>query len=264
MKKIAFKMLAFCTVLAALTAGGTLHAKFISGTNQHLGNADCAGCHQAGNNVTVQDASMLTAGQEALCEKCHPTSVQVSHPSGFQPNTTPPRLYPLDWKGNLTCSTCHDIHGSRIGLMRSAVVGQKFCLACHEANFFSSMRDGGASLMAGHLAAGVDSTASGLDAYSLKCMECHGNSATPWAATSLAVNGVVRPTSQSANHPIGMRYEKAVSFGGYRPRSAVELKLSLPGGNVSCVSCHFGYPREHGKLVVTQAKSALCQQCHDL
>ena len=222
MKKFGFKLLAMFAVLAALAAAGALHARFTAGAEQHLGNSDCAVCHLAGKNVTAQQAYMLSSSQEALCGKCHPVVIQVSHPSGFQPKTKPPAMYPLDWKGDLTCSTCHDIHSHGIGLLRGAKMGKKLCLACHNAVFFSKMRDGGASLMAGHLAAGIDSDAPALDAYSLGCMECHGRSATPRLATSVDRNGVVRHASQSANHPIGMNYQEAVSFGGYRPRSTVE------------------------------------------
>lgn len=264
MEKSAFKLLAILAVLAALAGGGTLYAMFTAGTNQHLEKADCALCHLAGKNVTAQQASMLTSSQEVLCGKCHPAANQVSHPSGFQPKATPPQMYPLDWKGDLTCSTCHDIHSSSHGLMRGARAGKELCFACHDVDFFRKMRDGGASLMAGHLTKGVDSKAPTLDAYSRKCMECHDQSATPRLATSIDRNGVMRHASQSANHPIGMSYQKAVSFGGYRPRSTVERKLLLPDGKVSCVSCHSGYQKEHGKLVVTKAQSALCYECHDL
>ncbi len=260
-----FKRLAALALLAGLAAAGTLYAGLTPGTNAHLEHADCASCHLAGKNVTAQQASMLTASQEALCAKCHPAATQVSHPSGFQPKKTPPAAYPLDWKGDLTCSTCHDIHGSSPGLMRGAKVGKQLCFACHESDFFAKMRDGGASLMAGHLVnKGIDSNAPTLDAYTNTCMDCHGKNANPSIATSIDRNGVVRHSSQSANHPIGMLYQDAVAFGGYRARRTVERKLMLPEGKVGCVSCHSGYQKEHGKLLVALEKSALCYECHDL
>lgn len=245
-----------------LAAAGALYA--IAGAGAHLDKSNCAQCHLAGMNVTAQQAGLLVASQEALCGKCHPASIQVSHPSGFQPKTAPPARYPLDWKGDLTCSTCHEVHGSGHGLMRAGVTGKPLCLACHHPDFFSSMRDGGASLTSGHLAKGVDVNAPALDAYSGKCMESHGASATPRLATSIDRNGVVRHAGQSLNHPIGMSYQKAVAFGGDRARSVLERKLLLPDGKVSCVSCHAGFQKEHGKLLVVMNQSKRCFERHAL
>lgn len=265
MKKFGFNWLARIGLLAGLVAVGALYAMFSPGTPGHLGNADCVVCHLAGKNVTAQQASLLTASQETLCAKCHPTAIQLSHPSGFRPKTTPPPIYPLDWKNDLTCSTCHDIHGRSRGLLRGAKTGKELCFACHEADFFKKMRDGGVSLLAGHLVnKGIDSSAPTLDAYSNMCMDCHGANATPRLATSIDQSGVVRHAGQKGNHPIGMSYQQAVSFGGYRPLRTVERRLMLPDGKVSCVSCHSGYQKEHGKLVVANTQSALCYVCHDL
>ena len=261
MKKFAFRLL---VGFATLAAGGPSHAMFALGTSQHLEKSDCALCHLASKNITAQQAGILIASQEVLCGKCHLAAIQVSHPSGFQPKTKPPAMYPLDWKGDITCSTCHDIHSTRQGLMRGTKVGKELCLSCHEADFFRTMRDGGVSLLTGHLAKGVASIAPTLDSYSRRCMECHGQSAPPGLRTSIDGNGVVRHARQSANHPISMSYEAAVAFGGYRPRRTVERKLLLPEGKVSCVSCHSGYKKEHGKLVVNNERSALCFECHDL
>lgn len=263
MRKSAFK-LALALLLLALLAAGALHAVLGSGSPFHLDKSDCAGCHLGGRNVTVQQAGMLTASQETLCAKCHPAATQVSHPSGLQPAAKPPAAYPLDWKGDLTCSTCHDVHGSGPGLMRGTLAGKGLCLACHAADFFSKMRDGGASLAGAHLAKGIAPGGPALDAYSRKCMECHGENASPRLATSIDKRGVVRHASQSANHPIGMLYQKSVAFGGYRPLRMLSSKLLLPDGKVSCVSCHAGYQKEHGKLLLAMAKSALCFECHAL
>lgn len=72
------------------------------------------------------------------------------------------------------------------------------------------------------------------------------------------------PLDWKGDHPIGMSYRKALAYGGYRPLRTVERKLLLPDGRVSCISCHGGYQKEHGKLLVANAGSALCYQCHDL
>ena len=263
MTKSAFKLLAVL-LLAACAAASLLHASLTGSGQTHLQKEDCGSCHLGGRNATAQQAGMLTGSQEALCGRCHPTAIRVSHPSGFTPRVKPADTYPLDWKGDLTCSTCHDVHGSSPGLMRGTKTGKELCFACHDAQFFRKMRDGGASLMVGHLARGVDAGAPLLDVYSRQCMECHGRSADPRIATSIDRNGVARHAGSRVNHPVGADYQKAVDFGGYRPRRAVEKKLVLPDGMVSCVSCHQAYLKEHGKLAVPNAQSRLCYECHDL
>lgn len=263
MKKPAYE-LTVLLIMLALLAGGRLLQRAVAGSGlPHLERAECADCHLGGRNVTAAQAGMLTAGQEALCGKCHAAALKASHPSGFAPKSKPPDIYPLDWKGDLTCSTCHEVHGRKPGLLRGARQGRELCLACHDADFFKKMRDGGASLMAGHLSKGVDGAPT-LDAFSRQCMECHGQSGDPRLATLVDRNGVVRHASRSVNHPIGVNYQKAAGFGGYRPRKAVERTLFLPDGMISCVSCHHGYRKEHGKLVVANAGSKLCYECHDL
>jgi len=260
----AVALLAFLAVFAVIAAAGLTYAMLGSSGMQHMQNADCASCHLGGKTVSEQQAGMLVASQEVLCGRCHPNAIKLSHPSGFQPKVKPPAAYPLDWKGDLTCSTCHEVHGNEKGLMRGSLQGKDLCFSCHDAAFFKKMRDGGASLMVGHLSSGIDVHAPMLDGYSRQCMECHGNSADPKLATTVDRNGVARHADGSVNHPVGANYQKASTFGGYRARGVVERKLTLPDGMVSCVSCHQAYKQDHGKLVVTKADSKLCYECHDL
>jgi predicted CXXCH cytochrome family protein len=263
MKKSAFKLLPAAFALLGALALGT-YAVLPGSGQTHLQKEDCTTCHLGGKNVTPQQAGMLMASQEALCGKCHPAAIKVSHPSGFPPLNKPADTYPLDWKGDLTCSTCHDVHGNAPGLMRGTKVGKELCFACHSTDFFKKMRDGGASLMVGHLSRSSDTKAVSLDVYSRQCMECHGNNGDPRLTTTVDRNGVARHAGSSVNHPVGADYQKAYVYGGYRPRRVVEKKLFLPDGMVSCVSCHYGYLKDHGKLVVTKAQSKLCYECHDL
>ncbi|MES2149427.1 MAG: cytochrome c3 family protein [Pseudomonadota bacterium] len=250
--------------VAVLLALALLHARSGPVPGAHLDGSDCALCHLAGKNVTAQQAAILVASQETLCGKCHPAAIQVSHPTGFAPKAALPAGFPLDWKGDLTCSTCHAVHASGHGLMRSAQGGKTLCLLCHQPAFFSAMRDGGNSLTSGHLARAGQGGEAALDAYSRKCLECHGSNAVARLATSVDRNGVLRHASEKVNHPIGMSYQKASAFGGYRARKLVEKKLFLPDGKVACISCHAGYQQEHGKLVIGMARSQLCFECHDL
>lgn len=256
--------MAIVTALAVIAGGAVLHASRTDSAQTHLQKEDCASCHLGGRDGSLQQAGRLIASQESLCGKCHPAAIKLSHPSGFQPKVKPGDEYPLDWKGDLTCSTCHEVHGSRPGLARGTKSGKELCFACHDSDFFKKMRDGGASLMVGHLRRGMDVGAPTLDVYSRQCMECHGNSGDPKLATSVDRNGVARHAASSLNHPVGANYQKAAEFGGYRPRRVVEKTLFLPDGLVSCVSCHHGYLKDHGKLLVTKAQSRLCYECHDI
>ena len=97
--------------LAPLDAAG-------GGGNGHLAGLDCGVCHIVGAEVDQAQASKLLAPEEALCTRCHEHAVQLSHPTGFTPGRTLPAEYPLDWKGNFTCSTCHLTHGWEPGLLR--------------------------------------------------------------------------------------------------------------------------------------------------
>lgn len=224
----------------------------------------CEACHLAGKGVKPDQAHLLVASQEKLCGNCHQASSQVSHPSGFAPNGKMHDDYPKDWKGDLTCSTCHDVHGKAAGLLRGNRRGREFCLSCHETNFFVRMRDQGASMMAaGHLGSKSQGQEEKLDAYSRQCMECHGEKGGD-KAPAVVRNMVIRHGTSSLNHPIGASYAKALKFGGYRVQSKISKKILMPGGLVSCVSCHDGYSKTHGKLVVPTDKSALCFECHDL
>ena len=106
----------------------------------HPQNADCRSCHLA-TEVTKENAHQLVNSQERLCVNCHANALQVSHPSGFPPSRSLPETYPLDWKGDVTCSTCHEIHGDQHGLMRGKQSGREFCISCHSESFFTEMVD---------------------------------------------------------------------------------------------------------------------------
>lgn len=214
--------------------------------------------------MTPSQAHLLIASQEKLCATCHRDTAQVSHPSGFAPRTKLHADYPADWKGDMTCSTCHNVHTRSPGLMRGTRRGRELCLSCHEEQFFVRMRDQGNSMIAsGHLDMSNTAPGSQLDPYSRQCMDCHagkGGSKAP----SVDRNMIVRHGASSLNHPVGASYVKAMNFGGYRPVALLSKKILLPGGLISCISCHEGYSKSHGKLTVPTSGSKLCFECHDL
>lgn len=255
----------FAAVGTAILCVAVTRLAAVSGRNMHLSGTECGACHLGGSDVAPTDGSKLVGSQEALCVRCHQAAVKVSHPSGFAPNRALPAEYPLDWKGDLTCSTCHVTHGEGRGLLRGNKRGKEFCMACHDQAFFSSMKDSGTSLViSGHLYTGRGRGTIDIDAHSLHCLGCHTSGSYAGGGTvSVGQNGVLRHSSGSAPHPIGRNYREASRNGDFHPESQLAQKnIMLSDGKVSCVSCHEAYKKEHGKLVMTLDRSALCLACH--
>ncbi|MDO8413153.1 MAG: cytochrome c3 family protein [Gallionellaceae bacterium] len=258
--KYAFNLRWFIALLLLLTLGAAawLHAK--SQPGMHPLNTDCANCHLAGANTDASSAGTLIASQEKLCSGCHKDALEVSHVTGFTPPAQYkiPAAYPLDWKGDLTCSTCHDIHSMRPGKLRGSARGQQLCMACHTEAFFDNMADGGVSIMqSGHTGAAIARNWDNLDQYSLQCLNCHSENGEVYVDT----NQIVR---HDLNHPIGRNYAAAMAAGGYKPANQLSRKILLPSGMISCVSCHESYSKNHGKLVMATTNSTLCFECHEL
>ena len=165
--------------LFVVAAGAALERSRVVARDVTLHPVDVA-CEQCHLSATFEDgeARKLVASEERLCGACHQAALEVSHPSGFRPRRELPAELPVDWKGDLTCSTCHAVHSEREGRRRVAENGKSFCLKCHQPDFFASMRDGGVSLLhSGHLDADDSFDRSRLDPYSVQCMGCHDREA---------------------------------------------------------------------------------------
>ncbi|MCB1908503.1 MAG: cytochrome c3 family protein [Rhodocyclaceae bacterium] len=230
-----------------------------------LAGGDCADCHVSSGAVEASTARVLQASQERLCASCHPRAAVASHPTGVRPSMTAVADYPLDWKGELTCSSCHEIHGRHHGGLRGDKRHRDFCLACHRDSFFQRMADGGRSLaVSGHLdAVGLAGQPALLDPYTAQCMDCHGERGDAQVEVAGAAN--TRHRGSGINHPVGVDYLKASGYGGFRDRAALDRAIELPGGLVSCISCHSGYSGRHGAVVQVAARGrSLCLECHDL
>ncbi len=227
--------------------------------------APCGRCHLAGEAVTAENAHQLLGTQERLCGTCHADALTLSHASGFPPGRPLPAAFPLDWKGDMTCSTCHAIHDARPGHLRGDKRGRDFCLACHTPAFFLAMADGGESITrTGHLAANPVELGLPLDPATLRCLDCHSGKADSGPVVELATGGLLRHAEHGINHPIGVPYARAMQYGGYRPVSRLSPAIRLPEGRIGCISCHAGYTRRHGELVIPNRGSRLCFECHDL
>ncbi len=232
---------------------------FASAKSRHLDAVDCQVCHLAGNAVTTSNAYQLIDTQEHLCKGCHLDALAVSHPSGFQAGRLLPTEYPVDWKGDLTCSSCHLVHGDSPGLMRGDKRGKELCLSCHEIAFFYQMADGGVSVQnAVHLAQPPSNLLiEFLDSYSQHCVSCHFENVREISGTILAHGHTTMP------HPVGVQYDISDKE-RYHELAAISEKIVLPNGKLSCISCHQAYDKKHGELVMSNKGSALCFQCHNM
>jgi predicted CXXCH cytochrome family protein len=222
--------------------------------------ATCARCHLAGDEVTPETARKLTMSQESLCGGCHQGAIEASHPTGIVPERTPPAAFPLDWKGEVTCSTCHEVHEGPFGGLRGTGESRELCLSCHDEAFFSAMPEAGESLMrSGHLDARARHPQQTFDAYSQRCIECHEAEASAPGSARVAFNGA--NGTGMPNHPIGSIYRPGRVGSDLRPQDTLPADVLLPDGKVSCLSCHQGYSRQHGEPV--RSDLGLCRHCHN-
>jgi predicted CXXCH cytochrome family protein len=250
-------------LLIMLVSGITVFGHASRTRDFHPQHSECQSCHLA-TQVTQANAHQLVDSQERLCGRCHANALLVSHPTGFSPAQKPPASFPLDWKGDVTCSTCHQVHGQVQGLLRGNKTGRAFCLGCHNESFFSNMADRGTSIeLTGHLAKSNEPANIELDPFSRQCLSCHEDRGDG-LAIRVDQQGIVRHNSGSGNHPIGMLYGQIKGIGLYRREAELPAAILLPQGKVSCVSCHVGYSKKHGALVIANKHSALCMGCHEI
>jgi len=230
----------------------------------HLSINNCSECHLAQNTIDNSNSHFLVDSQEKLCGTCHESSIQNSHPSGFVPSDKIELPFVVDWKGEITCSTCHFIHEDIGKMNRSEKVGKDYCLECHGYDFFEDMRDKGISLIGfGHLDARQESDFNLIDKFSMQCIACH-NKLEGILNVSLSSNTLLQHNGSGGSHPIGKDYLEASKYGGYVSINNINPLIELPDGKVGCTSCHEGYSKNHARLVISMAGSNLCMECHDL
>lgn len=233
----------------------------IGASEWHPGEMSCDSCHLA-QEVNQTNSDQLVAEEALLCQGCHQNAVDASHPIGVKPGFPLPAEFPLNARGEITCSTCHAVHDPAKQRLRTGREGQSFCESCHEQSFFTQMTDGGISLMAlGHLDAG-EVFAGNIDNFSIQCLTCHEDFGE--VANQPSAGNAIGSESAKTNHPIGRLYADSILFGGYRSTTRLPESILLPDGKLSCVSCHLGYSDSHGALVLENAAGNLCDACHEL
>lgn len=231
--------------------------------------ANCGNCHfnksperrKSRHRFTENHDDFTTrqTNQERMCKECHTGVVEASHPTGINPGRSLPPRFPVNDRGELTCSTCHAIETNGTLRKEAGQSSQAFCESCHSASFFAGMADSGGSIMgSGHLS--VDKRPLGTaDNHSMQCMTCHMENASI-AGTRTASIGFMMPGSGAANHSIGSLYRDFSMRRDYRPAGTLPSEILLPEGRVSCVSCHKVFSRKHGEQTVARN---LCTQCHN-
>ncbi|MDH5483645.1 MAG: cytochrome c3 family protein [Gammaproteobacteria bacterium] len=257
------KFIYFILVSLFFITGMEIIIAEINTDNFHPKDTDCQQCHLARGEITAGNATQLLSTQEKLCARCHESALKVSHPSGFNPGRDIPGDFPLDWKNEITCSTCHNVHTGKHSSIRGGISGKELCLSCHDMSFFRAMADSGLSIQQNAHMGKTTNTLSAIDNYSMECMSCHANQGDT-VDISINSRGIVKHASGAVNHPVGMIYANAYNKGGYRAMSEISDNVILPDGKVSCLSCHKAYTKKHGATLNKTTRTSLCFECHDM
>ena len=127
--------IAFASLLLAVWAVAALGGKS-HGDDVHRGDADCQTCHTADATKLAGDPiaarGLLAPDLERRCNVCHGDQ-GPSHPTGVRTGKAVPIL-PLANDGEITCATCHFMHGenNRFGdFLRIDNREGALCLTCH-------------------------------------------------------------------------------------------------------------------------------------
>jgi len=205
----------------------------------------------------------------------------VNHPVGVRPShgVHIPDGWPLDANGRLTCTTCHEsipaLSGRGGAKLRRHVDPtddpSAFCATCHgTATGRSAAGMHWQAMPRAHVRSTSSSVATGygsLDADSVRCLTCHdGVTARETSYETSSGHGMASFGDTGRNHPVGVRYRAMDHKSDTRLRAeqALPSSVRLPGGRVSCVSCHNLYSPEPKLLTVPIEGSALCFTCHDM
>jgi predicted CXXCH cytochrome family protein len=204
-----------------------------------------------------------------------------NHPVDVVPSgaVTIPSGWPLGADGAITCSTCHEAIPSLEGATEfhlrefDATTGasRDFCVKCHGDG--SAPTAGSMHWMAVGVAHVKRETGRykgnyGMpDAESRRCLGCHDGVTAAEHMNSPLGKGARSVGDRRRSHPVGMEYrdDRLAAVGTrLRPAGLLPRQVRLPGGSVSCVSCHDLYANEPHRLAVPITGSKLCLTCHDM
>ncbi len=227
----------------------------------------CLDCHL--NDPERNPSQLLfTKDISTLCLSCHKEQRELSHPVDVKPSFKVPGVFPLDWKNDVTCSTCHPTHQPGYGAYRLRVgsIGEVFCISCHR-----GLADGTGlhkgSAGSAHIGRGVRSRyipgsgGQSLDELSFQCLSCHDAGFAKDSLVEINTLGgnYYHKVDRAPSHPIGVLYTETPA---YRKIKDLPASVRLFNGTVGCGSCHNPYSNEHFELTITIEYSELCFACH--
>ncbi|MBI5888801.1 MAG: cytochrome c3 family protein [Deltaproteobacteria bacterium] len=258
------------TLLLAVIALFGVSDRFVSSIwlSYHSFEGRCNDCHLVVPKPG-EGPGTLMKNVTVLCTSCHAEIKNFSHPVDMAPSMPVPVNFPLDWKGTVTCVTCHPVHdyGHGEAHLRSAASGEGFCANCH-GDIDSKMH--AASIGTAHLSAFQADrfvrTQASVDELSLKCLSCHDSLVGRGVEveSKAATEGYHEANQIGLSHPIGVSYleAKRLYFGAYRDIDKLPPEIHLFGGVIGCGTCHDPYSKRHYELVMSNEISALCLACH--
>jgi predicted CXXCH cytochrome family protein len=235
----------------------------------------------------IPPADLPERGWTDRCESCHAAAVGFSHPVDVVPSMTVPAELPL-LDGRITCITCHDNSSAALhrqaraegtDLLRMPSSDGRLCSACHDA--MSPRRGDRHALMLqrahlrwpedperGGAAPSSDAPRAMFDPQSGTCLSCHDGSVAPdigheTAGFAIGNGGAL---GFPGNHPIGVEYPRTAPDRKGPPLkdpSILDDRIRLYNDRVGCLTCHSPYSSQRGLLVLPNAGSALCLNCHD-
>ena len=235
-------------------------------------NSACPSCHLGDPKTNGRN---IAHDINRICLDCHARPDSTSHPVGMVPSMKVPEDLHLDWRGRLSCASCHDVHQQGAdgharypALLRRPQGGRPFCAACHRtigtpnARILHSMMKATAHGKAQLVQAGDQ--AGPIDEESRGCLGCHDGSVAAGGDTRVAQGGVWEHGGDvGITHPIGIRYAlAALKNQALIPAAELNAAIRLPGGMVGCGSCHDSFSTSKHQLVMDNAGSSLCLQCH--
>jgi len=231
----------------------------------------CLDCHLTQPDRNSKKAGTLVKDITVMCATCHEGVQDLSHPVDITPSMDVSPAFPLDWKGHVTCVTCHPVHDEGYGdfHLRVRAKGEGFCVNCHS-DIESEMHKvavgtahTGKVMVARYVPGQLDVV---LDELSIRCLACHD---AIFAGEALVENfsftlGFHDNNEIGVSHPIGVSYTetKRKYMGAYRNIENLPREITLFGGQVGCGSCHNPYSKRHFELVMSNEGSALCLACH--
>jgi predicted CXXCH cytochrome family protein len=128
---------------------------------------------------------------------------------------------------------------TRKGLVEMSTTS--YCLTCHDGAVASPIN--------AHMQTGPSSAAA---TASLRTRNGSKFAAIAFASLNASRSG--------DTHPVDLRYPDWNPK--FRPLAEVQEKLPLPGGMLTCETCHSGNEASIGNLTISNRGSALCLTCH--